>query len=74
MKTVFRYIHPVLPITAGLLLAAGIWLQGHGGPCPDPLILLLPLLLVGFFVGFVLSGVRTFRHFRKRHSTNERTR
>jgi len=62
MRTVFKFVHPVLPIIAGLFMIAGILFHGQGGACAFPLILILPVLLLGVIIGLVLSGVRSFRY------------
>jgi hypothetical protein len=62
MRIIFKFIHPVLPITVGLWVIVAVMEQGDGGPCASPLILLIPISLLGVLIGLVLSGVRTYKH------------
>ena len=66
MKTVFKFIHPVFPVSVGLFVVAAIFLQGAGGPCASPIILLYVPIELGIVLGFALSIFRTIKFFRQK--------
>ena len=66
MKTVFKFIHPIFPVSVGLFVVAAILLQGAGGPCASPIILLYAPIELGIVIGFALSIVRTIRFIRQK--------
>jgi hypothetical protein len=67
---IFKFVQPVLPITAGLFVLAAILLRGEGGPCASIAILILPVLLLGVLVGLVLSVARSVAYLRQRHGSS----
>jgi hypothetical protein len=71
LRTFFKFVHPVLPITAGLLPIVAEMVRGHGGPCGSPLILALPILILGVLIGLVLSGVRISKYIREEIAASE---
>ena len=71
MRTCFKFIHPILPISL-VLLGIVAWLaRGGGGPCPSPIILLFPVLFLGVLLGLILSAIRTARQFRAKKAPQE---
>jgi hypothetical protein len=73
MRTILNYVHPVFLVSLGAVVPAAILLQGQGGPCPSPLVLLAAPIELGLVVGFILSLVRTIRHVRSRCTKKQET-
>jgi hypothetical protein len=71
MKTIFKFIHPTLPIFAGLFGLAAYLFGGPGGPCASPTILIFPVLFIGICIGLVLSVIRSERQMSGRAKSDK---
>jgi hypothetical protein len=71
MRTILKFVHPTLPIFAGLFGLAAFLIGGPGGPCASPTILIFPVLFIGICIGLVLSVIRFERQMSGRAKSDK---